>query len=104
MRRTPEFEAVLERAKEECLLLGHGFVCSEHLLLGLLGYREGAAAKFLRERKFSLSKLRQEVVIQVGRGDGSFVPENPPPSLRTLGIVRLAEREWLAWREEKPMA
>ena len=91
MRRTPEFEATLERAKEECRLLGHGFVSSEHLLLGLLGYREGAAAKFLRERKLSLSKLRQEVVNQVGKGDGSFARENPPPSLRALGIVRLAE-------------
>ena len=91
MRRTPEFEASLERAREECRLLGHGFVGSEHLLLGLLGYREGSAAKFLRERKFSLSRLRQEVVNQVGKGDGSFTRENPPPSLRALGIVRLAE-------------
>lgn len=91
MRRTPEFEATLERAREECRLLGHGFVGSEHLLLGLLGYREGEAAKFLRERKFSLSKLRQEVVTQVGKGDGSFSREVPPPSLRALGIVRLAE-------------
>jgi ATP-dependent Clp protease ATP-binding subunit ClpA len=91
MRRTPEFESTLERAREECRLLGHGFVGSEHLLLGLLGYREGAAAKFLRERKFSLSRLRQEVVSQVGKGDGNFSRENPPPSLRALGIVRLAE-------------
>lgn len=91
MRRTPEFEATLERAREECRLLGHGFVGSEHLLLGLLGYRDGAAAKFLRERKFSLSKLRQHVVHQVGKGDGSFSRENPPPTLRALGIVRLAE-------------
>ncbi len=91
MRRTPEFEATLDRAREECRLLGHGFVGSEHLLLGLLGYREGAAAKFLRERKFSLSRLRQDVIAQVGKGDGSFSLDNPPPSLRALGIVRLAE-------------
>lgn len=91
MRRTPEFEATLERAREECRLLGHGFVGSEHLLLGLLGYRDGAAAKFLRERKFSLSRLRQEVISQVGKGEGNFSRENPPPSLRALGIVRLAE-------------
>ena len=91
MRRTPEFEATLDRAREECRLLGHGFVGSEHLLLGLLGYRDGAAAKFLRERKFSLAKLRQEVINEVGKGDGRFSPENPPPSLRALGIVRLAE-------------
>ena len=91
MRRTPEFEATLERAREECRLLGHGFVGSEHLLLGLLGHREGAAAKFLREHKFSLSRLRQEVVAQVGKGDQTFTQETPPPSLRALGIVRLAE-------------
>lgn len=91
MRRTPEFEATLERAREECRLLGHGFVGSEHLLLGLLGHREGAAAKFLREHKFSLSRLRQEVLAQVGKGDGAFTRETPPPTLRTLGIVRLAE-------------
>lgn len=91
MRRTPEFEATLERAREECRLLGHGFIGSEHLLLGLLGHRDGAAAKFLREHKFSLSRLRQEVIAQVGKGDGAFARENPPPTLRTLGIVRLAE-------------
>lgn len=91
MRRTPEFEATLERAREECRLLGHGFVGSEHLLLGLLGHREGAAAKFLREHKFSLSRLRQEVIAQVGKGDQTFTQETPPPSLRALGIVRLAE-------------
>lgn len=91
MRRTPEFEATLERAREECRLLGHGFVGSEHLLLGLLGHREGAAAKFLREHKFSLSRLRQEVVAQVGKGDHAFTQETPPPTLRALGIVRLAE-------------
>ena len=91
MRRTPEFEATLERAREECRLLGHGFVGSEHLLLGLLGNREGAAAKFLREHKFSLSRLRQEVVAQVGKGDHVFTQEIPPPTLRALGIVRLAE-------------
>lgn len=91
MRRTPEFEATLERSREECRLLGHAFVGSEHLLLGLLGYREGAAARFLREHKFSLSRLRQEVVTQVGKGDGHFSRENPPPTLRALGIVRLAE-------------
>ncbi len=91
MRRTPEFEATLERAREECRLLGHGFVGSEHLLLGLLGHREGAAAKFLREHKFSLSRIRQEVVAQVGKGDQAFTQEMPPPTLRALGIVRLAE-------------
>jgi len=91
MRRTPEFESTLERAREECRMLGHGFVGSEHLLLGLLGYRDGAAAKFLRERKFSLSMLRQEVQTQVGKGNGKFSPEVPPPTLRALGIVRLAE-------------
>ena len=91
MRRTPGFEATLDRAREECRLLGHSFVGPEHLLLGLLGYREGSAAKFLRERKFSLSRLRQEVVGQVGKGDNAYARENPPPTLRTLGIVRLAE-------------
>lgn len=91
MRRTPEFEATLERAREECRLLGHAFVGSEHLLLGLLGHREGAAAKFLREHKFSLSRLRQEVIAQVGKGDQGYAQETPPPTLRALGIVRLAE-------------
>ena len=71
--------------------MGHRFVCSEHLLLGLLGYREGVASKFLREQKFNLSRLRQEAVNQVGKGDGGGELENPPPSLRTLGIIRLAE-------------
>ena len=91
MRRTPEFEAVLDRAREECRLLANGFVCSEHLLLGLLGYRDGQAAKFLKERKLSLSRLRSEILEQVGKSEGGVSRENPPPTLRALGIVRLAE-------------
>lgn len=91
MRRSSEFHPTIERAREECRLLGHGFVAPEHLLLGLLGCRDNAAAKFLREHRLTLSRLRHEVSEQVGKGEGLFTSEAPPPSLRTLGILRTAE-------------
>lgn len=91
MKQVSEFAVTIERAREESKLLGHAFVGPEHLLLGLLGNRDSLAAKFLREYKLSLSKLRQEVVVQIGKGDGSIAQEVPPPSLRSLGAIRLAQ-------------
>jgi len=80
----------LASATEEARRLGHPFLSTEHLLLGLVAEAEGGGGQFLRRRGFQLRRLRTAVRNLVGRGTRT-APGVPPPSLRALGILRLAE-------------
>jgi len=86
-----ELQAVLEQAREECLRLGHAFVCTEHLLLALTGPAGGEASRFMRRHGFKLTDLRQDARNRVGFGSGAKGGPQPIPSLRALGAIRLAE-------------
>lgn len=87
---TQDFANALKAARKHCRSLGHHFLCTEHLLLGLMGDREGHASRFLRRRGFTVSRLRKAIEQVVGRGEGGSEAE-PPPSLRSLGLMRLSE-------------
>ncbi len=56
---TPRAKKVLELAIEEARLLGHNFIGSEHLLLGLIREDEGIAGKILRNLGANLLGARQ---------------------------------------------
>jgi ATP-dependent Clp protease ATP-binding subunit ClpA len=55
-------------AQEEARKLDHGYIGTEHLLLGLIGEGEGVAAKALESLGISLKTVREQVVARVGRG------------------------------------
>ena len=56
---TPRAKKVLELAVEEARLLGHNYIGSEHLLLGLIREDEGIAGKILRNLGANLLGVRQ---------------------------------------------
>src|SRR3990172_119238 len=56
---TPRAKKVLELAVEEARLLGHNYIGSEHLLLGLIREEEGIAGKILRNLGANLLGARQ---------------------------------------------
>lgn len=56
---TPRAKKVLELAVEEARLLGHNYIGSEHLLLGLVREEEGIAGKILRNLGANLLGARQ---------------------------------------------
>ncbi len=56
---TPRVKKVLELAVEEARLLGHNYIGSEHLLLGLIREDEGIAGKILRNLGANLLGARQ---------------------------------------------
>lgn len=85
-----DLASAMALAAEEARRLGHPFLCTEHLLLGLDAEPEGGGGRFLRSRGFQPRKLRGGVRQLVGKGTKVFEGE-PPPSLRTLQILRLAE-------------
>jgi ATP-dependent Clp protease ATP-binding subunit ClpC len=63
---TPRAKKVLELAVEEAHALGHNYVGTEHLLLGLLRENDGVAARVLMNLGLKLDRVRQEVLNLVG--------------------------------------
>jgi ATP-dependent Clp protease ATP-binding subunit ClpC len=70
---TPRAKKVLELALRESVQLGHDYIGTEHLLLGIVREGEGPAAQVLQQRGIELNTVRQEVIRllhghQVGEG------------------------------------
>jgi len=63
---TPRAKRVLELAIEEARLLGHNYVGTEHLLLGLIREGEGVAAQVLQELGVDRKRVREEVLKLLG--------------------------------------
>ena len=57
---TPRTKRVIELAVEEARQMGHPYIGTEHLLLGLVREDEGIAAEVLRSLGASLDKVRQQ--------------------------------------------
>ena len=58
---TPRAKKVLELSLREALQLGHNYIGTEHILLGLIREGEGVAAQVLQQLGAELQKVRQEV-------------------------------------------
>lgn len=74
---TPESIQVIRRAQEEASRLGHQFVGTEQILLGLLAEDTGVAAKVLKSAGVTLEAARIEVEKIIGRGRGIKGAEFP---------------------------
>jgi len=59
---TPRAKKVLELSLREALHLGHNYIGTEHILLGLLREGEGAAAQVLQRLGADLGRVRQQVL------------------------------------------
>jgi ATP-dependent Clp protease ATP-binding subunit ClpA len=79
---------VIMLAQEEARRLGHNFVGTEQILLGLIGEGEGAAALALRDSGVTLKSARVEVENIIGRGSGFVAVEIPftPRGKRVLEL------------------
>jgi ATP-dependent Clp protease ATP-binding subunit ClpC len=84
---TPRAKKVIELAFEEARALGHNYVGTEHLLLGLLRESEGVAAQVLVEQGLKLEEVREEVLRLLGHDFGSesaqASEEEPEPEKET---------------------
>jgi ATP-dependent Clp protease ATP-binding subunit ClpA len=72
---TPRAKKVLELALREALALGHNFIGTEHVLLGLLREHEGVAVRVLHELGHSPDRVRDAV----GHMLGGMIPPPPMP-------------------------
>jgi ATP-dependent Clp protease ATP-binding subunit ClpA len=74
---TPRAKKVLELASREASHLGHSYIGTEHILLGLIREGEGVAAQVLVKLGADLNRVRQQV-IQLLHGYRGTEPEAAP--------------------------
>ena len=91
-RFTDKAIKVIMLAQEESRRLGHNFVGSEQILLGLLGEGTGIAAKVLKSMGINLKDARMEVEKIVARGSG-FVSVEVPFTPRAMRILEFSLEE-----------
>ncbi len=82
-RFTDRARRAVELAQEEARSLGHGFIGTEHLLLGVAGQPAGVGARVLARFALDAQTVRTEVVRIVGRGRFDVRDED---ALRAIGI------------------
>ncbi len=87
-RFTEKAIKVIMLAQEEARRLGHNFVGTEQILLGLIGEGTGIAAKTLKSMGVNLKDARVEVEKIIGRGSGFVAVEIPftPRAKRVLEL------------------
>ena len=88
---TERAKKVLMLAQQEAERLGHGYLGTEHLLLGLINEGEGVAAKALASLQVDSASVRQHVESLIGRGDGQSQQIQYTP--RSKKVIELAVEE-----------
>ena len=86
---TPRAKRVLELSLEEARQLGHNYIGTEHLLLGLICEGEGVAARVLENLGVDLSKVRSEIIRSLGDNNdlssGNTAGRSKMPTLDEFG-------------------
>ena len=91
-RFTDRARRVLVLAQEEARLLNHGFIGTEHMLLGLIREGDGVAARALAQMDISLEDVRTMVEEVIGLS--ATVPVGSPPfTPRAKKVLELSLRE-----------
>ena len=85
---TPRAKRILELSLEEARQLGHNYIGTEHLLLGLIAEGEGVAVRVLENLGVDLSKIKGQIVRALGESNevGGFRTSNSKtPTLDEFG-------------------
>jgi len=83
---------VIMISQEEARRMGHNFVGTEQLLLGVIGQKHGIGARALKKMKLTLKKLRKEIELYIGRGKG-YVSSDIPFTPRAKRVLEIALQE-----------
>jgi ATP-dependent Clp protease ATP-binding subunit ClpC len=88
---TPRAKKVIELAVDEARRLGHHYIGTEHLLLGLVREGEGIAAGVLESLGVNLEKVRSEVTLVLNqsggaRSEGGREKHSKTPTIDSMGI------------------
>lgn len=88
---TPRAKKVLELSLREALSLGHNYIGTEHILLGLVRENEGVAYHILRDAGADAEKVRGEIIRMLS-GTGRQRPV-PPQILQVKPATTLRPKE-----------
>ena len=83
---------VIMLAQEEARRMGHNFVGTEQLLLGVIGQRHGIGGRALAQINVTLKKTRKEIEKYIGRGTG-FVASEIPFTPRAKRVLEMSIHE-----------
>jgi ATP-dependent Clp protease ATP-binding subunit ClpC len=93
---TPRAKKVLELSLREALQLGHNYIGTEHILLGLVREGEGVAAQVLVKEGADLARLRHHVIQQLsgytGEEPSASIEESPHEEVRDPAAWPLCPR------------
>ncbi|WP_218059038.1 ATP-dependent Clp protease ATP-binding subunit [Orenia metallireducens] len=98
---TPRTKKVLNLSLEEARRLGHNYIGTEHLLLGLLKEGEGIAARVLNEEGAEFNKIQSEIIKLLGgtniSGKGNYSPKSSSKNLQQFStdLTQLASENQL---------
>ena len=91
---TARFKAAMEDAREEAVRLGHDYIGTEHLLLGLLKDGQNRAIQVLNHLGADLDTLKHSIEDYVSKpGVGNKAPEGAEFAPRAKQSVEMAARE-----------
>jgi ATP-dependent Clp protease ATP-binding subunit ClpC len=85
---TPRAKKVLELGLREALSLGHNYIGSEHILLGVVREDDGVAARILHDSGLNSEMIRNEVIRKVGTHRESSWQLQSAPSVRRGQLPR----------------
>ena len=92
---TPRAKKVLELSLREALQLGHNYIGTEHILLGLIREGEGVAAQVLGNLGASMARVRERVIHLLEAGGGPASPERghePEPAVVESDRINVSSR------------
>ncbi len=89
---TPAAQNALSQAQKEASELGHTYIGTEHLLLGLISVGSSVASELLSRRGLSYEKVKETVIGFCGSGEKTV----PPPSEMTPHLKKVIENAALA--------
>ena len=97
----PGTQQVLEHAVDEARKMGHHYIGTEHILLGLVRYNEGVALDVLRKLGVSADQIRRQTrrVLQ----ETSSTSSSSTPSRQTAGVGESRPGRQDAQRSKTPM-
>jgi ATP-dependent Clp protease ATP-binding subunit ClpC len=86
---TPRAKKVLELSLREALQLGHNYIGTEHILLGLIREGEGVAAQVLVKLGADLNRVRQQVIQLLSgyQGKEAAISSGPQEGTPTTSLV-----------------
>lgn len=90
---TSRVQKVIRFSKEEAMRLGHDYIGTEHLFLGIIKEGEGIAIKILKNLNVDMEKLKQRLEEASGPAGGMMTLGNLPLSKRAEKVLKVTYLE-----------